>query len=258
MADEVGLPARASVGEGVLFSEELGRTICERIAAGQSIMAVCRATGMPHRTSVKRWADRDPGFRAALGEALLARRTARRLADHARAAERSGRRSARGGSVSRYTQEVGEAICARLANGESLVAICGDPDMPCAGTVYGWVARHPAFQDAYVAARMMQADYLLDEAREVALGATPKSVWADRLRFDTIRWMTARLAPKKYCEPVVLARAAAEIRAEEAEARGEGEGLTVIVKRHTDITPEEYAAHDATERAWEARRLGRR
>jgi len=228
MAD--GTAAVGVEGEGVAFSPALGQAICERIAAGQSIMAVCRAAGMPHRTSVKRWADRDPAFRAALGEAMLTRRTTQRMADHARAAERSGRRPPRGGSASRYTEAMGEAICWRLANGESLVAICGDPDMPCAGTVFGWLKRHPEFQDAYVQARLMQADYLFDEAREVALGATPKSVWADRLRFDTIRWMTARMAPKKYCERLVVEAAVAAVR---AEARGDG-GMTVVIRRFTD------------------------
>ena len=59
---------------------------------------------------------------------------------------------------------------------------------------------------------------LMDEAREVALGATRESVWADRLRFDTIRWMTARQAPRKYVERLVVAQVSAEI-AEESSDR---------------------------------------
>jgi hypothetical protein len=55
----------------------------------------------------------------------------------------------------------------------------------------------------------MQADYLFDEAREVALAA-PKTVWIERLRFDVIRWQTARLAPRKYCERLVVANVEAE------------------------------------------------
>jgi hypothetical protein len=39
-------------------------------------------------------------------------------------------------------------------------------------------------------------------------------VWADRLKFDTIRWLTARLAPKKYVERLVVAQVQAQAAAE--------------------------------------------
>ncbi len=58
----------------------------------------------------------------------------------------------------------------------------------------------------YVQARQAQADYLFDEARDVALAATPGTVWVARLQFDVIRWQAARLAPRKYCEPLVVAK----------------------------------------------------
>jgi hypothetical protein len=238
----------------VYFSEDLGRAIVARVATGETLASVCRSPGMPHRLTATNWRQRYPEFGAAMAEAALASRTARIAEERAVAARWMARPKRRSGRRPMFTPELGEAICERLADGESLLAICRDPKMPGMPTVFRWVREYPAFGDAYAVARREQADYLLDEAREVALGATPKSVWADRLRFDTIRWMTARLAPKKYCEPILLARAAAEIRAEEAEARGDGEGLTVIVKKFSDITPEEYAAHDATERDWAARR----
>jgi hypothetical protein len=252
-----GLPAGASAGGGVVFSEALGRAVCARVAAGESLMAVCRGAGMPHRTTLQHWKARHPEFRAALAAAMLAARTAWRLRDRAAAAERAARpKPLKGGKPSTYTPEVGEAICRRLAGGETAVSIGRDPDMPCAGTIYGWVKRHPEFQEAYVLARELQSDYLCDEAREVALGATPKSVWADRLRFDTIRWMTARMAPKKYCERLILEAEIAAIRAARDLDRGE---MTVIVKRFSDITPDDEAEHDATEALFEAReRRGRR
>nr|MEA2799720.1 hypothetical protein [Phenylobacterium sp.] len=90
----------------------------------------------------------------------------------------------------------------------------------------GWLKRHPEFEEAYVQARMIQADFFLDEAREVALGSTHETVWSDRLAFDTIRWMTARMAPKKYCERLLLD---AEIAARKAEAGDGQRRLTVRV-----------------------------
>lgn len=83
--------------------------------------------------------------------------------------------------------------------------------MPCFGTVLAWVKRHPEFEDMYVAAREVQAEYLFDEARDVALGATKETVPVARLRFDVTRWQSARLAPKKYLERLVAAEEMAEL-----------------------------------------------
>ena len=37
-----------------------------------------------------------------------------------------------------YTPALADAICKRIAEGESLRAICRDPDMPSEGTVRDW------------------------------------------------------------------------------------------------------------------------
>jgi hypothetical protein len=93
----------------------------------------------------------------------------------------------------------------------------------------------------------MMADVLFDEAREVALAATPEDVWVGRLKFDVIRWMTATLRPRKFCPKVVAEAAIAERRAEDDPQRG---GLTVIVKRFSDVTPEEEEAARLTEEGY--------
>src|ERR1700737_449222 len=40
-----------------------------------------------------------------------------------------------------YTQEMADAICCRMSEGESLRAICRDVDMPSEGAVRGWAVR---------------------------------------------------------------------------------------------------------------------
>jgi hypothetical protein len=237
MADGARSEAGRFVGACELTAE-VASAICGRVAAGESLMALGRDPAMPHRTTIRRWADRDLDFRArlaaAMREARLARRRRDREAAVRRAAELAARpRAARGGSVSFYSRELGEAICARLANGESLVAIGRDADMPCCGTVYGWLNRHAEFADLYAQARQAQADYYFDEAREVALGSTHATVWSDRLRFDVIRWQTARLTPKKYCERLVVEAEVSARRAQAAQDAGEAKAgskrLTVKV-----------------------------
>lgn len=45
------------------FSPELAATICERLALGESLRAVCRDDGMPHQATVFRWLDLHEAFR---------------------------------------------------------------------------------------------------------------------------------------------------------------------------------------------------
>ncbi len=261
--EPVGDAGVGALRKYVRYSEDLGRAICARVAAGESLVSVCRDADMPHATTAYDWTRAHPEFAAALREAQQEARVAQRLADRDAAARRWGAdgeadgrfgvlRDGRG-RWSTFTPELGEAICWRIANGESLKSIGLDPAMPSSATVLYWARRYPAFGDAYAEARRMMADSLGDMALEVAMTTNPREVWADKLRVDTIRWMAARQAPRKYCERL---QAAAELETIRREA-GEGEGLTVIVKRFSDITPEEEAAAEATERDWEARR-GRR
>jgi hypothetical protein len=241
----------------VRFSEALGETICARVAAGESLASVCKDEGMPDPTSVYAWTRREPGFGAAFSRAQAEARVAERLADRARAAARFAAGRDGRGRWSTYTPEIGAEICRRMVEGMTLKAIAADPAMPCAASILRWRHEFPDFAEAYGLARQQMAEVLCDEAREVALATTPKTVWADRLRFDTIRWMAARMAPRRYCEQVIVEREVAALRAEEAEARGEGGGMTVIIKRFSDVTPEDEAAHDATQALFERRERAR-
>ena len=231
-----------------LYTPELGEAICARVAAGESVRAVCQDDGMPCRKTVRDWAAAFPEFGEALRGAYRAARIARRLADRRKMeawVARPRLRPAPRGLA--YTPQMGEAICVRLADGESLTAIARDPAMPCYGTVMKWLRRVPEFADMYALARRIQADFLFDEARDVAQAATPEGVWVSRLQFDVIRWQTARLAPRKYCERLVILEGSAALAAEAAEAAGTAGGMTVIVKRFSDVTPEEVAEAEAYE-----------
>jgi transposase-like protein len=208
MSDVTGQdPARpgwAAPGVSV-YAWELAGEICRRVAAGESLRRICGRAGMPHRTTLMAWREAHAEFAEALARAQREARLAARRQDRARMLVLERRpKPARGGRASSYTRQTAEAICLRLMEGESLTQIARDPDMPCYGTILKWVKRHPEFDEAYTAAREVQADYFFDEARDVALATTPKTVWADRLKFDVIRWQAARLAPRKYVERILV------------------------------------------------------
>jgi Bacteriophage Sf6, terminase small subunit-like len=72
------------------------------------------------------------------------------------------------GRAPAYTSEIGLTICERLADGESLRAICSDSGMPDKATVLSWLDSQPAFRDRYALARQMQIEDLVDENIEIA------------------------------------------------------------------------------------------
>lgn len=121
--------------------------------------------------------------------------------------------------VSSYTEEMADVICDRIANGESLKAICEKEDMPSKSTVFKWLSENTAFSDKYARAREAQADALFDDILSIADDG--RNDWMERkdaeeenvgwrengealrrsqLRIDARKWMAGKLRPKKYGE----------------------------------------------------------
>lgn len=123
------------------------------------------------------------------------------------------------GRPSSFTQETADAICERIADGESLRAICSEDGMPDKATVFRWLAAHEAFRDQYVRARETQADTIFDEILDIAddghndwmkrkFGDDER--WVENgealrrsaLRIDARKWVAGKLRPKKYGDKV--------------------------------------------------------
>jgi hypothetical protein len=71
------------------------------------------------------------------------------------------------GRPSDYSFQVAISICARLAEGKSLRAICSEAGMPGRATVSRWIARHKEFRDEYTLACELRAEDLADEMIEI-------------------------------------------------------------------------------------------
>lgn len=130
------------------------------------------------------------------------------------------------GRPSDYCIEIADAICERLAEGESLRSICSDEAMPSKAAVFRWLGKHKEFQDQYARAREEQAEALADDLvdiadeqctmvravkhgtsdddgegnTEVVFDAT--AVARNRLRIDARKWVASKLKPKKYGERI--------------------------------------------------------
>lgn len=124
---------------------------------------------------------------------------------------------------SEYTQEIADAICERLADGESLRSICSGEGMPSRMTVFRWLSdpERVAFRDQYARAREEQAEFYAesiidiadeevtmiradkhkpgaDEDAEIEVVFDSAAIARNRLRVDARKWYASKLAPKKY------------------------------------------------------------
>ena len=115
------------------------------------------------------------------------------------------------GRPSSYTFEIGEEICEQMANGKGLRQICSLPELPVRNTVLRWIDSHAGFRNRYARAREACMDWYSEEILRIAFddsgdliidGDRVMSghhvVQRARLKVDTVKWIMAKLAPKKY------------------------------------------------------------
>lgn len=131
----------------------------------------------------------------------------------------------KGGRPTVYTEAIAATIMARIAQGESLVTICKDEDLPARPTVMRWLKNdtHAGFRDSYAHAHEAQADFYAseiiaiadeectfikhgdgDDEKEVEVAFDSAAVARNRLRVDARKWYASKLAPKKYGDKLSL------------------------------------------------------
>lgn len=102
---------------------------------------------------------------------------------------------AKRGRPTEHTPERAAEILERIANGESLNAMCKDDHLPAKSTVLGWVVDdREGFADQYARARAIQAEGLTDELFDIADHG--KDVNRDKLRVDARKWYISKVLPK--------------------------------------------------------------
>lgn len=121
---------------------------------------------------------------------------------------------------SSFTQEQADAICVKLASGQSLRSICAEDDQPDQTTVYRWLRDNEAFRQQYARAREDQAETLFDQMVTIAdtplmgLKTVTKVTGVEmtegdmiehrRLQVETRKWVLGKMAPKKYGDRIDL------------------------------------------------------
>ena len=127
------------------------------------------------------------------------------------------------GRPSTYDPEVAETILSRMADGETLRAICRDPGMPPRRTVQGWAIDDvDGFSRRYTRARELQAHAMADELVEISddgsndwmdrndpanpgFDLNGEHIQRSRVRVDTRKWLLAKVLPKEFGDRVQMA-----------------------------------------------------
>ena len=104
------------------------------------------------------------------------------------------------GRPSSYSDAFADEICDRMLDGESLVQICKDPDMPSRASVYRWMDARPDFEARCARAREGMADFLVDEIQELADDTTEENVQSMKVKISTKQWRAMKMAPRIYGE----------------------------------------------------------
>jgi len=111
-----------------------------------------------------------------------------------------------------FTDEIFDAICDRMANGEGLRKICEDPQMPSRQTFLRWIEKDTGRQNKYQAAREALMDWYGEEILTIAWddsgdiiddGKGRKiinnaKVQRDREKISTLKFLMAKLHPRRY------------------------------------------------------------
>jgi hypothetical protein len=71
------------------------------------------------------------------------------------------------GRPTSYNEIVAAEIIERLANGETMLAICKLQHMPSYSTVYDWAKNSPGFADTIATARRRQATAFVEEGKQI-------------------------------------------------------------------------------------------
>jgi hypothetical protein len=99
-------------------------------------------------------------------------------------------------------------ILSRVEDGMSLRAVCRAEDMPTFETVKAWLNQDKEFSTQYARAMLVRADSKFEELEDVSEQAADAEnavrVQGLRLKADNIKWMIARMNPKKYGDKLDL------------------------------------------------------
>lgn len=119
------------------------------------------------------------------------------------------------GRPTTYTKELGDKICEKIVEGNSLRTITTWKGMPASSTVFKWLREDDDFSEQYARACEERTEAFAEDILDIAdqgvavvkAGAEKKSgaiAQMVKLQVDTRKWHMSKMKPKKYGESVDL------------------------------------------------------
>lgn len=101
-----------------------------------------------------------------------------------------------------YTPELAQNIVDRVANGETVYAICQEENTPGRRTFSDWVRKYPDLAAQYARAQADRADHRADIIDQICKQLLEGKIASDvaRVAIDTQKWQAGKDNPKKYSD----------------------------------------------------------
>lgn len=114
-----------------------------------------------------------------------------------------------------YTKELADRICSLIIEGKSLSSIVKtEKGMPNADTVFNWLSLNKEFSENYARATEQRTEAQLEDLNNIGEQAIKASkqyidskgsnavVQAYKVKADNLKWVMARMKPKKYGDKI--------------------------------------------------------
>lgn len=141
-----------------------------------------------------------------------------------RAPKAKAKTTKKNGRPTIFTKKLGDVICVRVAEGESMRSVSRDENMPAMTTLFRWLRENTEFRQQYEIAKEESADVHAEDVIHISDHEASSPVIVDgiplmidgkivyavdsasvahaRLRVDARKWVASKLKPKKYGERV--------------------------------------------------------
>ena len=101
-----------------------------------------------------------------------------------------------------YTQEIGDAICALVAQGDSRRKAAEQVGVPVS-TIHEWETNIQSFSDQYAYATGQRAEHYFEWIIKRSNTIKDKDdAFVARVQIDAIKWACSKLLPRKYADKI--------------------------------------------------------
>lgn len=104
-----------------------------------------------------------------------------------------------------YSPEIVATICARIAKGEPVAAVCRTKGMPALCTFLRWADEREDVAAEYSRALEARSEWALAEHERIRKTAVDKdTAAAARVQLTALEWQMSKMAPKRYGDRIDL------------------------------------------------------